>query len=163
MKAAICPHSGQKGVTPQALIAAMGQAEARCVAVGERWTEPRRQTYQLLFAAGGAVKAYDLIARYKTGGPSTKPPTIYRALDFLLMHGLAHRLESLNAYLACDGRAHAAATQFLICDCCGATTEQPFELDGLVKAAQGFELRSAVIELRGRCAACSGDQGSNDA
>jgi Fur family zinc uptake transcriptional regulator len=141
----------------------MGQAESRCVSAGERWTEPRRQTYELLFAAGGPVKAYDLIARYKTGGPSTKPPTVYRALDFLLLQGLAHRLESLNAYLACDGRAHAAATQFLICDCCGATTEQPFELDGFLKAAQGFELRKAIIEIRGQCAACSSEPCLQDA
>ena len=133
----------------------MGLAQARCLAAGERWTEPRRQTYELLYAAAAPVKAYDLIARYRTGGPSAKPPTVYRALDFLRAHGLAHRLESLNAYLACDGRPHDAATQFLICDCCGATAELPFALSAVAKSVGGFELREAVIELRGRCAACS--------
>ena len=73
--------------------------------------------------AGQPVKAYDLIAGF-AGGPSTaKPPTVYRALDFLEKQGFAHRIESLNSYVACRKEADGHAAAFLICDCCGATRE----------------------------------------
>src|SRR5690606_22929917 len=99
------------------------EAEARCVRRGERMTDPRRRVLELLLASGEPVKAYDLIAAYGADGQAAKPPTVYRALEFLERQGLAHRIASISAYVACSHgeRAHAAA--FLICDCCGATEE----------------------------------------
>ena len=136
---------------------AIVSVEARCAAEGERMTAPRRRVLELLLAAGEPVKAYDLIARYGLDGQAAKPPTVYRALEFLERLGFAHRIESLNAYVPCriDGQSHRAA--FLICDCCGAAEEfEPDFTAQLAAAAKaGYQVSTITLEARGRCAACS--------
>lgn len=154
-----CNHHPQKSTPPLDLPGAMRLAESHCVEAGERWTEPRRRTYELLLQAGDAVKAYDLIATYAgRKEPIAKPPTVYRALEFLMSQGLVHRIESLNAYIACrSGHAHAAS-EFLICDCCGRVHEAPLALDAAHVAriaAQGFSSSRIVLEIHGRCVACA--------
>lgn len=120
-------------------------------------TAPRRRVLELLLAAGEPVKAYDLIARFGRDGEAAKPPTVYRALEFLERQGLAHRIASLSAYVACAhaGADHAAA--FLICDCCGVTAEvRPTASPHLADAAAalGFTIGRATVEAHGRCADC---------
>ena len=133
------------------------EAEARCQADGERLTAPRRRVLELLIEAGEPMKAYDLIARFGEDGQAAKPPTVYRALEFLERRGLAHRIASISAYVACTsgGRDHAAA--FLICDCCGATQEvtgeQAISLTRAASAA-GYVISHTTIEAHGRCPAC---------
>ena len=144
-------------MSPGQITCALDAAEGRCLAGGERLTPPRRRVLQLLLEAGEAVKAYDLIARYGPDGVAAKPPTVYRALEFLERNGLAHRIASISAYVACSvgDRAHAAA--FLICDCCGATVEvTPPEGEALRRAAEtaGYALTRTTIEGHGRCSAC---------
>jgi Fur family transcriptional regulator, zinc uptake regulator len=138
-----------------ALRQALGVAEARCVATHERLTPPRRRVLELLLGADAPQKAYDLIAAYGEQGAPAKPPTVYRALEFLERLGFAHRIESLNAYVPCriEG-GHAAA--FLICDCCGAAQEfEPdFEPQLAAAKAAGYAVRSVTLEARGLCAAC---------
>ncbi len=139
------------------LAAALERAEARCSAAQERLTGPRRRVLELLLRTGGPAKAYDLIAGFGEQGQPAKPPTVYRALEFLERQGFAHRIESLNAYVACRqvGEVHSAA--FLICDCCGATREvAPFAANqvGTLFAGSGYAIDTLVVEARGRCAAC---------
>ncbi|MBX9706900.1 MAG: transcriptional repressor [Caulobacteraceae bacterium] len=153
-----CGHDHpDTGLAPAQIVRALDDAEARCAASGERLTPPRRRVLELLLQAGEAMKAYDLIARYGPDGVAAKPPTVYRALDFLEKNGLAHRIASISAYVACSvgDRAHAAA--FLICDCCGATAEvTPPEGEALRRAAEvaGYSLERTTIEGHGRCPAC---------
>jgi Fur family zinc uptake transcriptional regulator len=138
---------------------ALDAAEARCVAEGDRMTAPRRRVLELLLTAAEPVKAYDLIAGYGEDGQAAKPPTVYRALEFLERKGLAHRIASISAYVACtsasDTPGHAAA--FLICDCCGAAEEvaapagQSF---ALAADAAGYAIERTTIEGHGRCPAC---------
>lgn len=120
-------------------------------------TAARLRVLELLLAAGEPVKAYDLIARFGEDGQPAKPPTVYRALEFLERKGLAHRIASISAYVACSsGKAdHAAA--FLICDCCGATEEVSAAVaEGLDRAAgaAGYVIERTTIEAHGRCPAC---------
>ncbi len=120
-------------------------------------TGPRRRVLELLLASGEPVKAYDLIAAYGADGQAAKPPTVYRALEFLERLGLAHRIASISAYVACSHgeRAHAAA--FLICDCCGAAVEvSPPAAAGLAGPAEqnGYVLERVTIEGHGLCADC---------
>ena len=121
-------------------------------------TAPRRRVLELLLQAGGPMKAYDLIAKFGENGAAAKPPTVYRALEFLSRQGFAHRIESLNAYMACRfGEAtHTAA--FLICTCCGETQEiegmAPANLDQAAKDA-GYLLSSITVEARGLCSPCA--------
>ncbi|MGH7027566.1 Fur family transcriptional regulator [Brevundimonas sp.] len=139
---------------------ALVSVEARCAAEGERMTAPRRRVLELLLAAGEPVKAYDLIARFGADGRAAKPPTVYRALEFLERRGVVHRIASISAYVACtaaagDAPAHAAA--FLICDCCGATEEVAVAGgDAFAEAASaaGYAIERTTIEGHGRCPAC---------
>ena len=156
-----CTHlHDQPGLAGAGLKAELKAAEGRCAAEHQRLTEPRRRALEMLLRAGQPVKAYDLLPKFHAGGRAAKPPTVYRALEFLERHGMAHRIESLNAYVACRrvGQTHAAA--FLICDCCGATAEvEPraaSDMDAIGGEA-GYRLTSITIEAHGLCAACVAD------
>ena len=146
-------HPGLKG---QALRHALTAAERRCAATDERLTSSRRRVLELLLGSDGPQKAYDLIAAFGEGGEPAKPPTVYRALEFLERLGFAHRIESLNAYVPCrlEGEGHSAA--FLICDCCGAAEEfEPDFAPGLEAAkAKGYAVATVTLEARGLCPAC---------
>jgi Fur family zinc uptake transcriptional regulator len=137
---------------------AMQDADRRLTAEGERMTPSRLRVLELLLAAGEPVKAYDLIARFGEDGQPAKPPTVYRALEFLERKGLAHRIASISAYVACTSGAIDHAAAFLICDCCGATREiDPAVLDSIETAARGpgFTVQSVTIEAHGLCADCA--------
>jgi Fur family zinc uptake transcriptional regulator len=146
-------HPGLQG---HDLRRALGSAESKCAATQERLTPPRRRVLELLLESHAPLKAYDLIAAFGASGEPAKPPTVYRALDFLERLGFAHRIESLNAYVPCrlDAEGHSAA--FLICDCCGAAEEfEPDFTPQLAAAtALGYAVRSVTLEARGRCPAC---------
>jgi Fur family zinc uptake transcriptional regulator len=155
-----CDHDHAHDAPDHASVGlALNAAETRCVAEGERMTAPRRRVLELLLNAAEPVKAYDLIARFGEDGQAAKPPTVYRALDFLERKGLAHRIASISAYVACtsasDTPGHAAA--FLICDCCGATQEVATPAGhtfALAASAAGYAIERTTIEGHGRCPAC---------
>ncbi|MBI1199333.1 MAG: transcriptional repressor [Phenylobacterium sp.] len=148
-------HDEHAGLSGAALGRALEEAESRCAKTHERLTPPRRRVLELLLGAEGPLKAYDLIAAFGESGEPAKPPTVYRALEFLERLGFAHRIESLNAYVPCriEG-GHAAA--FLICDCCGAAAEFEPDFGPQIEAARaaGYDVRSVTLEARGLCAAC---------
>ena len=148
-------HHVHHGLKEPALARALTASEARCGATGERLTAPRRRVLELLLAADAPMKAYDLIAAFGDRGEPAKPPTVYRALEFLERLGFAHRIESLNSYVPCriEG-GHAAA--FLICDCCGEAAEFEPDLSPQLAAAEatGYAVRAITLEARGLCAAC---------
>jgi Fur family zinc uptake transcriptional regulator len=152
------PHATEGGLGGESLHRALAEADDRCGRAGERMTQPRRRALEMLLETGKPMKAYDLIARFGGDGQAAKPPTVYRALEFLSRQGLAHRIESLNAYVACGlgDRSHAAA--FLICDCCGTTEEiEPFAPERVQSAAsdRGYVIEAVVVEAHGRCGACA--------
>jgi Fur family zinc uptake transcriptional regulator len=153
-----CEHEhDSRGLAGAALAGALQAADLRCSTAGERLTVPRKRVLELLLAAGQPVKAYDLIAAFGADGAPAKPPTVYRALDFLSRQGFAHRIESLNAYVACRREADGHAAAFLICDCCGATREiEPTgigEIQALAGSA-GYALSGVTVEAHGLCGDC---------
>ncbi|KAF0172968.1 MAG: Fur family transcriptional regulator, zinc uptake regulator [Alphaproteobacteria bacterium] len=138
----------------------LARAETLCADAGETFTPLRRRVLELLLDAGGPAKAYDLLDGLKSeAGAAAKPPTIYRALEFLTRLGLAHRVESLNAFVACEVGACARATIFLICDTCNGAEEfdAGHALVDVAEAAarDGFTIERTMIEAHGRCAKCS--------
>lgn len=155
-----CAHdeAGGHGLAGAALNQALDRAEQRCAEHGERLTRPRRRVLELLLEAGQPTKAYDLIAAYGADGEAAKPPTVYRALEFLERAGMAHRIASISAYVACAHEAGAHTAAFLICDCCGDTreieTSAGFGLGDTARQA-GYELERVTIEAHGRCGACA--------
>lgn len=138
------------------------RAEAICAARGARLTDIRRKVLAALAADHAPAGAYDVIERLAgEGGRPPAPITVYRALDFLLAQGLAHRIESRNAYVACT-HEHVGETSgpvvFLICEHCGAvgeaaTPEFAKALESLALSS-GFHPRAPVIEVSGECAHC---------
>ncbi|MBE7220117.1 MAG: transcriptional repressor, partial [Caulobacteraceae bacterium] len=144
MSAAACDHDHTAPAPSEAAVAAaLSRAETRSLEAGARWTQPRRRVYELLVRGGGPVKAYDLMQAFDAGR-AAKPPTVYRALEFLEEQGLAHRIPSLNAYVACDEDDAAHTAAFLICDCCGSADEfDPGRLGAVAAtaSARGFSPR----------------------
>jgi len=109
---------------------------------------------------GRPVSAYELIDQLRDKGV-TAPPTVYRALGRLIADGLAHRLESLNAFVACQhSHQHCVAAVFAICESCGMVNE--FHEDAAVELLAAwadksqFAMREMTLELRGRCSQCTG-------
>lgn len=144
--------------SPQEAEAFLAEAEALVEKKGQKLTRIRRKVLHLLLESEEPAKAYDLLANLDGEG-AAKPPTVYRALDFLQDMGLAHKIESLNAYVACGHASHAHSAVFLICDTCGAAEELHAvatneALNNETRAA-GFTVRSSVIEARGICRNCN--------
>lgn len=134
------------------------QAERQCQRHGVRFTPIRRRVLEMIAGASGGLKAYDLLDRLAVEHAAARPPTIYRALDFLIEQGLVHRIESLNAYVACPCPEHAHGFQLLICRHCGRVEE--LHLDDVnhqlnTQARQlGFRVERQTIELLGSCDLC---------
>jgi Fur family zinc uptake transcriptional regulator len=155
------------------LEAVLDQAAVACARRGAQLTDLRRQVLRLVLEAENPVGAYALLDRLKATRAGAAPPTVYRALDFLLDQGLIHKLERLNAYIGCvEAAAHGDAVghdhahdphdhphQFLICRRCGAAAEvtDPGVEAALRQAAAraGFAMQRATVEVEGLCAACA--------
>jgi Fur family transcriptional regulator, zinc uptake regulator len=138
---------------------ALAHAEALCAARSQRLTPLRRQVLAVLSVSHKPLGAYEIMDRMAESGARPAPITVYRALDFLLDNGLAHRIESRNAFLACAHNHDAGAlVVFLICDRCGAVGEAPATAVGesLASAAKkaGFRPKMSVIEITGTCSHC---------
>lgn len=141
--------------------ARLALAEQVCAAHGARLTDLRREVLELILSAEGPLTAYVLLDQLKQTR-SAAPPTIYRALDFLLEQGLIHKLERLNAFLACiddDPLSHNHAAQFLICRNCHSVRELEDRKisDAVEHAAEtiGFVPELTTIEVEGLCADCA--------
>jgi Fur family zinc uptake transcriptional regulator len=146
--------------------ALLARAEHMCLRRGTRLTSLRRQVLGLVIDSAKPTGAYDLLDRLRAHHRGAAPPTIYRALDFLLEQGLIHKVERLSAFVGCihgieeddDDEAHLHAVQFLICQRCGGVTELTDGEIGqaLVRAARvhGFALTGSTVEADGVCAQC---------
>jgi Fur family zinc uptake transcriptional regulator len=125
---------------------------------GLRLTPLRREVLELLAEADKPVKAYDLLDQLRSRHANAAPPTVYRALDFLLEHGFIHKLESINAYVSCHHPAEAHQVPFLICDVCASAFEVCDERVAELIEAQartlGFRAQAQTLEVHGVCQAC---------
>lgn len=137
---------------------ALAEAEAIASARGLRLTPVRRRVLEILLEDHRALGAYDILARLKEDGFGDQPPVAYRALDFLVANGLAHRVQRLNAFTAClhPGEEHAPA--FFICEACQSVAEAPEEAVeaaiSSVAAGLGFQVTRAAVEVVGTCPSC---------
>ncbi len=138
---------------------ALKRAEELCEERAQKLTPTRRQVLEVLLSSHKPLGAYEIIDRAAKSGPRHAPITVYRALDFLIENGLAHRIESRNAFIGCSHR-HASddLVVFLICERCGEVGEAPSQqvaesLKGATRAA-GFAPKAPVIEITGVCANC---------
>lgn len=136
-------------------------AEDACKSRGVHLTPARRRVLEILLQEHRAMRAYDILDILRGEGLGSQPPIAYRALDFLVQQGFAHKIERLNAFIACahPGAKHDPA--FLICRKCDAVAEtQSAAPDGPLEIsarAAGFEIECAVIEAEGICPNCKSE------
>jgi len=125
---------------------------------GLRLTPVRRRTLEILLENHRAMGAYQVLERLAKDGFGTQPPVAYRALDFLVENGLAHRIRRLNAYAACMQPGVPHAPTFFICSDCEKVAEaQAFDVsDALEEAGDqiGFRVDRMNIEAMGTCPTC---------
>jgi Fur family zinc uptake transcriptional regulator len=128
--------------------------------MGKTRTTTQSQILQALQNQQGPLSAYELLDTLRQSNPKVAPPTVYRALSALTERGSVHRLESLNAYVACQCAGHDQTAVLAICDDCGLVEETvaPEILSALsgVTGKSGFATTRHVIEVHGHCASCTG-------
>ena len=139
--------------------AALERAGALCAAEGLRMTPGRRKVLGILLQEHRPLGAYDILNILKEAGTRPQPAIVYRALHFLTDHGFAHRIERLNAYIACTHPREGHSPAFMICRMCHAGAEADLSpANGALGAAArdaGFRIERTMVEAEGVCPNCA--------
>lgn len=136
---------------------AIAAVEAQCADKGLQFTPVRRRVLEILLEQHRAMGAYDILPILAEEGLGKQPPVIYRALDFLTTNGFVHKIERLNAYIACSHPGENHAPAFMICRECDLVVETQSRPAAAFKATAkdiGFEIEATVIEAEGLCPNC---------
>lgn len=153
------PGFAKPGHNHQSCVAdAVAAADTLCEAKGTRLTALRRRVLELVWSSHQPIGAYALLDALRKEDLASAPPTVYRALDFLLENGLVHRIESLNAFVGCAHPGDAHRGLFLICKSC----RNAVEIDdariaraiGNAAGDRGFAVQHATVEVTGTCPNC---------
>lgn len=141
------------------ITAGVAAAEAHCASNGLRFTPVRRAALEILLQEHRALGAYEMLDRLRDSGFGSQPPVAYRALEFLVSNGFAHKIERLNAFVACahPGANHSPA--FMICRSCDSVAEaQSAPARGTLgdaARAAGFQIERTMVEAVGLCPTCA--------
>ncbi len=156
--AVIDPFSAEEHDHRYCVRAALTRAAEVCRHRGVRLTAQRQQVLELIWGQHKPIGAYEILEAMQSSGVKAAPPTVYRALDFLLAQGLIHRIESRNAFTGCSTPETRHNGQFLVCSECGTVAELADEAltENVRKRAErlGFEARHQTIEVSGLCPRC---------
>jgi Fur family zinc uptake transcriptional regulator len=140
------------------VVHAIETADQLCREKGLRFTQLRRRVLELVWSSHKPVGAYDILENLNREGRKAAPPTVYRALEFLIEAELVHRLDSLNAFVGCADPSSSHSGQFLICRACRSVAELDDRTISSVvqKAASdlGFTAVQQMLEIQGLCEAC---------
>ena len=138
---------------------AIKKAETLCDKRNIRFTPIRRKVLALILEQHTPIKAYDILAKLSDADHIEKPPTVYRALEFLLENQLIHKIDSSNSYIGCEFAHDQHESQFLVCDSCNEVMElqEPLLSSALTEASQskGFIMQQSHVEIHGVCAECT--------
>lgn len=134
------------------------RAARACAQAKLQFTPVRQRVLEILLSQHKALGAYEVLDVLRQEGLGSQPPVAYRALDFLVKNGFAHRIERLNAFIACTEMDTAHSPAFLICRSCDAVAEAPFDPKdaqlGPSAEAAGFNVERTVVEAVGLCPSC---------
>jgi Fur family zinc uptake transcriptional regulator len=137
---------------------ALADAEKFCQKRGLRLTRTRRRVLEIIWRGHEPVKAYDILDELNESGAKSAPPTVYRALDFLLSACLIHRIDSLNAFVGCPVASGEHNAQLLVCSRCETVTEIDDDaIKGVLEQSatrHGFRVAPQTVEIRGLCSHC---------
>jgi Fur family zinc uptake transcriptional regulator len=138
---------------------AVSSAVALCGRQGLNLTPVRRRVLEIVWRSHGPIGAYQILAELSKEREKAAPPTVYRALEFLVGAGLVHRIDSLNAFMGCDEPGHAHVAQFLVCRACHRVAEidDPALHRALAEKsrAMGFRIEPTSLEIKGLCGECA--------
>lgn len=149
------PHNHEACVSQ-----ALTDAQDICRQQNARLTPIRERVLELIWQSHKPLGAYDILAELGAEGHKAAPPTVYRALDFLLQYGLVHRISSLNAFIGCVHAGEHHRSTFLICRECGIVLE--LAVDTVTEAiesaakAEAFQVENITLEISGLCPSCKG-------
>ena len=139
--------------------AALRNADAVCAERGLNLTPVRRRVLEIVWRAHEPIGAYQILAELAKERDKAAPPTVYRALEFLIEAGLVHRLDSLNAFMGCDMPLQTHVAQFFVCRTCHRALEIDDPAIGRALAARshelGFRIEPASLEVKGVCERCA--------
>ena len=134
-------------------------AEQYCKENDLKFTPVRRKVLELLLQKNTAIGAYEILDLLREAGFKNQPPVAYRALDFLVKNGFAHKIEQLNSFIGCvhPGKDHSPA--FMICRNCDFVAEEeaisPNSSVSKIASKSGFKVEKAIIEAQGLCHSCA--------
>jgi Fur family zinc uptake transcriptional regulator len=137
----------------------IASADQHCAKHGQRLTDTRREVLTLLLQQGSCMKAYELLEALRKTHPQAAPPTIYRPLQFLVELGLVHRIDSLNAYIACTHDDASEQDFLVVCPRCASVSE--IEDDKVNKLLakhlekSGFVAEHHSVEISAICHNCA--------
>ncbi len=131
-------------------------AKTYCDDNGHRLTQPRLDVLTIIATAKKPIGAYEILEEM---GGNTKPPTVYRALEFWEEEGFVHRIGSTARYTICSAGHRHSGAQFLICDSCGDIEEahicaMPQEISSKAQD-KSFSVTGWILELHGLCKKCA--------
>lgn len=143
----------------QCIAGGLAAVEQICQERGLRFTKTRQRVLEILLSEHKAMGAYDILDRLRADGLGSQPAVAYRALDFLIKHGFAYRIELLNAFVACSQLDAPNPPVFLICRLCNSVSEvqsdaKRSEISRLARSA-GFTIERMVRETEGICPSCA--------
>ena len=132
-----------------------------CTTLTPKLTSLRKEVLYVLWCATKPLKAYEILDSLLKTKLNATPPTVYRALEFFEMHGLIHKIESIQCYtLCCEPHKQLPSEVLMVCGDCHQVVEVYDEsvqaLFASLAGANFFQLRQDAIELKGTCQACLG-------
>ena len=137
---------------------ALDSARRACIAGDLKLTPVREKVLNILLESHAALGAYDILEKLSLEGFRSQPPVAYRALDFLVEHGFVHKIERLNAFIACTHSGEGHSPAFMICKRCNQLAEAmsvPISITlGKAAKAIGFSIDKTVLEAEGMCPRC---------
>lgn len=137
----------------------INQVEKICAENGLRFTKIRKAVLEIIWESHRPIKAYDILTKISNINYSEKPPTVYRALDFLMENGFVHKINSLNSYVGCSHPNEHSDCYFIICsicnevqECCDSTITKTIKK---ILNKNTFKHDYIALEVNGQCNYCS--------
>ena len=138
---------------------AMQEIEKHCYEKKLQLTPLRRKVFEFLLRDHKPLGAYEILDLLREQGFASTPPIAYRVLDFLVKQGFVHKIQRLNAFIACSHPGSSHSPAFMICRKCEKVAELDEQVSGIElkkSTPLDFRIEETTVEMRGICTSCIG-------